>query len=162
MARLQAGAAAAVMGTASAALAKTEPAGAWTPKFFAPEQCELLAAVGERILPGSAAAHCDRVIDLVMSVETADIREQLVHALAAFDSLAQAQFGHPFRELATAQQDGVVAAESERTGTDDPFAVVKEWVVDAYWSSRDGMRELGWNGQMAWTTYPGCGMTPGS
>ncbi len=136
----------------------TAATGVWTPKFFAPEQCDLLAAVGERIIPGSSVAHCDRVIDLVMSVETADVREQLVQALRVFDKAGQVKFGRSFRELPATQQDAVVMAEGEHTGKDNAFAVVKEWMADAYWSSREGMHELGWNGQMAWDAYPACGM----
>jgi len=36
------------------------------------------------------------------------------------------------------------------------FENLKEWIVGAYYSSEQGMRELGWNGNYAFENYPGC------
>jgi hypothetical protein len=33
---------------------------------------------------------------------------------------------------------------------------LKAWIVGAYYSSEQGMRELGWNGNYAFESYPSC------
>jgi len=33
---------------------------------------------------------------------------------------------------------------------------LKEWIVGAYYSSEQGMKELGWDGNFAFEKYPTC------
>jgi hypothetical protein len=134
---------------------------AWTPKSLTAGQNDALVAIGERILPGSAAAQCNRVIDLVMNVETAEIRTQLTTSLAAFDTAARDRHGKLFKDLSTGQQDALLAIFAQDRDRNHPFTVVKEWIADTYWSSREGLRELGWNGQMAWPNAQACENKPG-
>ncbi|HMF75759.1 MAG TPA: gluconate 2-dehydrogenase subunit 3 family protein [Bryobacteraceae bacterium] len=125
------------------------------PQFFNSEQNQILIAIGDRIVPGSAAAQCNRLIDLFMTLASEDHRQALLHALAEFDGKAKQQFQKPFHSLAPEQQDALLSAAS--TPHPSPsFAVVKEWMADSYWSSREGLRELGWDGRMAWESYPAC------
>jgi hypothetical protein len=120
----------------------------WTPRFFTPEQNVNLTALGERIIPGSGAALCNRLIDLVMTVEDASTRQGLTEAIAAFGSFA----GLPRQE-----QDRLLVEASGKHGALRPhFDLVKEWVADTYWTSKQGLRELGWNGQVAWADFDAC------
>ena len=99
----------------------------------------MLTAIGERIVPGSTEALCNRVIDRVLTMESDQTRKQLMDALAAF--------GTDFAGLQGASTGGPLHAQ---------FEVIKEWIADAYWSSEKGLRELGWTGKMAWSTLPPC------
>jgi hypothetical protein len=132
--------------------------GAGTPQFFSATQNETLIALGERIIPGSAAAQCSQFIDLMMTIETQKIRDELLNALAVFNTAAQKQYGNAFSRLQPQQQDKLLEeASGEQAPLHPEFVVVKEWMADAYWTSRQGLRDLGWTGQMAWPAFPGCG-----
>jgi hypothetical protein len=133
-----------------------QPDDSWQPQFLTSAQSDTLAAIGERLIPGSAAAHCNRVLDLMMTIESTDVREQLVQSIAAFDKAARSAYGEPFSKLPPDRQDSVVAAQAVQTSATSSFAVIKEWMADTYWSSKEGLRELGWNGQVAWSDYPAC------
>ena len=143
---------------AVAAEAQTEStaasADAWKPQFFTLEQNDALAALGERMVPGSAAAQCSRFIDLMMTVESAAARSQLLDALAAFDREARQRHAESFRALPAEQQDAVLLLASARKSLLHPqFQTVKEWTTAAFWSSREGMRALGGTGRIAWGRY---------
>jgi hypothetical protein len=118
----------------------------WTPAVLTKDQVDSLSAIGERIIPGSAAAQCTRVIDLILTVESDDVRAALVASIGLFDSAAQKRYGNPFKRLRPEEQDALLAGNE-----DHAFALIKEWMSDTYWSSKDGLRELGWNGQQAWS-----------
>jgi hypothetical protein len=38
----------------------------------------------------------------------------------------------------------------------DHFDRIKGWVVDAYYSSEPGLKELGYSGQMFFAEFPNC------
>jgi hypothetical protein len=139
------------------ALAGSLEAAAWTPQFLTGSQAAILTALGERIIPGSTAAQCGRFIDLMMTIETKRIRDELTHSLAEFDAAAQKRYGNAFSRLQPQQQDKLLEEASEEHAPLHPeFLVIKEWMADAYWTSRQGLHDLGWNGQMAWPAFPGC------
>ncbi len=130
----------------------------WKPQFFSTEQNDTLIALGERIIPGSAGASCNRLIDLIMTVESEKTREELLQAMAMFDNEARKRHQKPFRDLTAEQQDEILtSAVTGGSPLHSQFGVVKEWMADAYWSSEKGLRELGWTGRMAWENFPGCG-----
>ena len=133
------------------------PAEAWKPSFFSREQNEAILALGERIVPGSTEALCNRVIDSVLALDSERNQSQLLAAIAAFDREAQTRNARAFWRLTAQQQDEILSAASQRDATLwNEVELVKEWVADAYWSSLKGRRELGSTGRMAWETFPGC------
>jgi hypothetical protein len=142
----------------------------WSPKFLNMEQNNALVAISDRMLPGSAAAHVNRTIDLVMTVETAENRKLLMHALIALDAQAVKQFHSGVTKLSPDQIDEVLSFCSEQepahaehdddspgwklnqrtplTGAPnlrDHFEYLKGWIVASYYSSETGLRELGWD-----------------
>lgn len=130
----------------------------WNPQFLKPEQNDALIAVGERIIPGSAEALCNRLIDSVLAIDSDKNRNDLLAALAGFDQAARERSQKPFRELAPAQQDEILTAVSEPPNPlHAQFLLVKEWMADAYWSSLKGLKELGWTGRVMWDAFPNCG-----
>jgi gluconate 2-dehydrogenase subunit 3-like protein len=136
---------------------QSAPQGHWSPAFFNAEQNETLTVLGERIIPGSTEAFCNRVIDLIMTVESEKNRSELVKALADFDAEAQSRYQKSYRALPREMQDAVLTdASHENARLHSQFLLVKEWMADTYWSSQNGIRELGSTGQLAWPSFPGC------
>jgi hypothetical protein len=131
--------------------------GNWRPAFFSDKQNETLVNLGECIIPGSAAASCNRVIDLILTLESDRTRQQILDALTAFDSAARARHSDSFHNLRPGEQTEILTeAASGKGSLASHFEVIKEWMADAYWSSQEGMRELGWKGRVAWTSFDGC------
>jgi Gluconate 2-dehydrogenase subunit 3 len=129
----------------------------WHPKFLSAEQDEAVIALGERIVPGSTEAHCNRLVDSVLSIESAKNKSDLLGAIAAFDREAESLHQQPFRKLTAAQQDGILKGASQPNDKlHADFGIVKEWIADAYWSSQEGRRELGATGRMAWQSLAAC------
>lgn len=149
---------------ASAGTAETE----WVPKFLDQHQFDTLAVLGERIIPGSSNAETSQFIDLLLSVETRDGRKKFLASLSAFEAEALRRFSHPYKGLDVIQQNAILASASTarygeaqegeplRLTMRDHFENLKSWVSGAYYSSEIGMKELGWTGQVFFTSFPGC------
>jgi hypothetical protein len=143
----------------------------WSPKFLNAEQNNVLVAISNRMLPGAGAAHVNRTIDLVMTVETDENRKLLTQALVAIDAQAVKQLHSGIAKLSPDQVDEVLSFCSEQepphaehdddsagwklnqrtplTGAPnlrDHFEYLKGWIVASYYSSEAGLRELGWDG----------------
>lgn len=146
----------------------------WKLIFLNARQNESLVALSEGIVPGSAKAQVNRFIDLLLSVDTSAHREKFVASLSAIESESQKRFGHPFIALTKNQKNelltiasreddadsGNTSAEEHATerplGLHDHFENLKGWISGAYYSSEAGMRELGWNGDYVFESYPAC------
>ena len=152
----------------------------WSPEFLDPHQNETLIVLAERIIPGSTRAQVNRFIDLLLSVDTQENQKKFLASLSAFEAEGLNRYQHPFKDLTEEQQNQILtAASTEKSGQPEGsgdwswFAVPKEagehrvtlrdhfenmkgWVRDAYYSSEVGMKELGWTGQVAWDSFPGC------
>jgi hypothetical protein len=156
-----------------AVLAEAEELGLadWQPVFLNAQQNETLIALAERIVPGSTKAQVNRFLDLLLSVDQREHQEKFAESLAAFDAEARKQFGEGFPSLSDQQKDSLLtkaAAGPANVHGSDPHAVerqsplhkhfenLKGWVSGAYYSSEMGMRELGWTGDYAYETFPGC------
>jgi hypothetical protein len=157
------------------------PAAAWTPKYLNAQQNETLVALAERISPNSGKAQVNRLIDLLLSVDAADIQDEFKESLAAFDRESKSRYGHPFKDIPESKQNALLTIAS--TGTpgrgikdrgwsdeDNPvhnkstaevsfrdhFENLKSWITAVFYSSEVGMRELGWTGVHFFTELPGC------
>lgn len=128
----------------------------WKPLFLTPTQNETLVALSETIVPGSAKAQVNRFIDLLLSVDTAETQAKFVASLAVVEHSAQTQFGRDFHQLADNQKDELLTALSTQPTSQHHLDDLKEWITQAYYSSEDGMRELGWTGEHAFRQYPAC------
>lgn len=137
-------------------LAGAEPATGTAGAGLSPAQAATLTAVGEWIVPGSARVGCAQVIDRILAIEDDQHRQALSGALAAFDREAERLHGTGFARLDAAQQESIVAASSEGGPVHEAFRTVKEWTAAVYWTSRDGLKEQGWTGRLAWENFPGC------
>ena len=166
-------------GAVQAAAAKAQAAD-WKAEFLDPHQLATLQALCERIVPGSLAARSDRFVDSLLSVDTRENRQRFLSALGAMDSDAARRFGQPFKALSAAQQVEVLdAAAREKPGREDwiwtprtivhqpepapprttprdHFDLLKETIVNAYYSSEAGLKELGSTGQQFFAAFPDC------
>ena len=126
----------------------------WKPIFLNAKQDELLVGVAETVVPGAGAARVNRFVDLLLSVDSSERQKAFVASLAAVDEVSRSQFQKPFAELSGGEREKVIAALSE--SHKEAFGNLKEWIVEAYYSSEVGMKELGWDGNFAFDKYPTC------
>jgi hypothetical protein len=128
----------------------------WKPLFLNAEQDKTLVALSEVVVPGSTSAKVNQFIDLLLSVDTVEHRRDFVGSLMGVDEDAKKRFGRGFAALGQNEQVIVVTDFSGQDAHRSEFENLKEWIVGAYYSSEQGMRELGWNGNYAFENYPGC------
>ena len=142
--------------TAGAAWPALASALDWQPQFLNSGQNETLVALSETIVPGSAKAQVNRFLDLLLTVDNAEHQKDFVESLAEVEQVTKAKFGRPFPQLAANEKDKLLASFSTDKIHQKHFDSLKEWITLAYYSSEDGMRELGWTGQHAFRSFPGC------
>jgi Gluconate 2-dehydrogenase subunit 3 len=128
----------------------------WTPLFLSPEQNRAFVVVAEAIVPGATAANVSRFVDLLLSVETSEHEKEFLASLMAIENAARNQYGNGFAALNPNEREAVLSDASQHEALRAHFENLKEWVVGAYYSSEQGMRELGWNGNVAFEGFPGC------
>ncbi|HET9176722.1 MAG TPA: gluconate 2-dehydrogenase subunit 3 family protein [Terriglobia bacterium] len=140
----------------------------WSPVFLDRHQSETLEVLGERIIPGSSEAQANRFIDLLLSVDTQDAQTKFLASLSAFEAESLKRFSRPYKDSTETQQNEILAfasaakpgetaeGQSQRVSIGDHFENIKRWVAEAYFSSEIGMKELGWTGNVFFTSFPGC------
>jgi Gluconate 2-dehydrogenase subunit 3 len=128
----------------------------WQPLFLNAGQDKTLATLSEMMVPGSATARVDRFIDLLVSVDTARHQREFVASLAAIEDEAKKRFARGFAQLTPNEQETLLTDFSTQEDHREQFHNLKVWIVGAYYSSEQGMRELGWNGNYAFESYPSC------
>lgn len=157
----------------------------WTPEFLDAFQAASLAALAERIIPGSSRAQVARFIDTLLSVDKLENQQRFLNSLAEFESASMKKFGHSYKDLTETQQDEILtmastadsghpqapggrrrrraslgpppaASGQEHDSIRNHFDNLKGWVQGAYYSSEVGMRELGWTGEVMFESFPGC------
>jgi Gluconate 2-dehydrogenase subunit 3 len=128
----------------------------WQPLFLNAGQDKTLATLSEMMVPGSATARVDRFIDLLVSVDTARHQREFVASLAAIEDEAKKRFARGFAQLTPSEQETLLTDFSTQEDHREQFHNLKAWIVGAYYSSEQGMRELGWNGNYAFESYPSC------
>lgn len=129
---------------------------AWKPLFLTAEQNQALVALSESIVPGSMKANVNRFIDLLLSVDTAENKRKFTASLSDIGTACQTRFGRAFQSLTRAEKETLLKSVSEETPHRAHFENLKEWISGAYYSSEEGMRELGWDGTHAFAKFPGC------
>ena len=157
--------------------ARTQPAADWKPEFLDDPQNQALVALAEAIVPGSTGAQVNRFIDTALIALPRENQQSFVAALNAIEGEALRQFMKSFKDLSG--EEGVQVLATASTGESanpiinaivqsqsgvrplpsslrDYFEHLKTWVSMAYYSSEVGMKELGWNGESFYESYPGC------
>ena len=146
---------------ASAEAAATAPLDSDTGLLFLDRHAfDTLALLGEQIVPGSRAARVPEFLDRLLAVEATETQKRFMQSLGAFESTARAANGLPWKSLAAEQADALLAKISTLP-TGDPsrqaFERIKGAVAETYYSTETGMKELGWNGGVAFAPPSVCG-----
>jgi len=149
----------------------------WTPEFLDAHENQTLVLLSERIVPGSSQAQVNRIIDLLLTVDTPRNRRKFTDSLSAIDAESRKRCGLPFKSLSPDRQDEILTSlATGKPGVDqdsgrrsmkkrlqqpaftphDHFENVKTWIVGSYYSSEVGMRELGWTGDVYFVELPTC------
>jgi len=153
----------------------------WSPQVLDAHQNETLIVLAEGIVPGSSKAQVNRVIDLLLTVDTAENRQKLASALTAFEGDSNRRFSQPIARLTQAQMSELLTACSTATSPQpdrdensghsaiqaqktspatptlrDHFENLKGWIVATYYSSEEGMTELGWTDEFYFESLPEC------
>ncbi len=165
---------------AAGAAEQATQAAEWAPAFLESHQVETLSILAEILIPGSSKAQVTQFIDLLLSEDSIENRRQFVAAISAIDGEAMRRENIPFKQLAPAQQIEILTYASKMaagapfaTPVDptnasgsappgnlrDHFENLKEWVRKTYYSSEEGMRELGWSDDYFHDSLPPCNGT---
>jgi len=131
-------------------------ANGWKPLFLDAKQNDALVALAETMVPGSTKARVNRFIDLLLSVDTREHQRQFLESLAAVEAAAKKRFGRGFPALSEDERDALLTGILQNEFQRPHFGNLKEWIAGAYYSSEEGMRELGWDGNRAFAKFPGC------
>jgi hypothetical protein len=150
---------------------------AWKPEFLTATQNQTLVAIAERMVPGSTQAQVNRIIDLLLSVDTPGNQKNFTASLSTLDQESDHKYRKLFSGLSPQQQDEVLTVSasgkegpSNTTSADpdepepekilvtkrDHFENLKGWIVGAYYSTEIGMRELDWTEDFYFEELPGC------
>jgi hypothetical protein len=150
-----------VHGAAAAAALPADATAASSDLLFLDRHAfDTLALLGEQIVPGSRAAGVPQFLDRLLAVESTDTRRMAMQALGAFEAEARAAHGVPWKTLTAEQATALLTKISTRPESDatrHAFDLVKGAVAETYYQTEIGMKELGWNGSVAFAPSNLCG-----
>lgn len=145
----------------------------WKPTFLDEHQNRTLTDLGDLIIPetdtpGATAAQVNRFIDHLLTAESREVQSQFLDSLAYLDGGCMERYGSAFIHLPKENQVeflNLIAYphrlvnwgnnRSEFPGHSH-FNNLKDWISRAYYNSKAGMKELGWNGTSFHGTFSGC------
>jgi hypothetical protein len=120
---------------------------------------DTLANLSEQIVPGSRAVEVPEFLDRLLSVESTDTQSRFMQALGAFEREARAAHGMPWKSLTAEQATALltkISGQADGDMTRQAFERVKGAVSETYYSTEAGMKELGWNGSVAFAPPSAC------
>ena len=150
-------------------------AGVYAPKFFDPHSYQTLQALCETIFPadadsaGAIEAGAPEFIDLLTS-ENADYQSRLTGGLVWLDSTCTTRFGKAFLDCSPQQQKEILDLIAFRKNADQDaaltkgvefFSFLRHMTADGFFTSKIGIKYLGYKGNTYLTEFPGCPPVPG-
>lgn len=154
---------------------KEGSAGTYTPKFFDAHGYKTLQRVCESILPadadsgGAIEAGAPEFIDLLTS-ENSEYQAILSELLRWIDATSTTRYGKAWIDCGDQQRTEVLdmAAYQKNADADaslarpvEHFAFLRKFTADGFFTSRIGIRYLGYKGNTFLTEFPGCPPVPG-
>jgi hypothetical protein len=121
---------------------------------------DTLALLSEQIVPGARAVEVPEFLDRLLAVESTETQKQFMQALGAFEHEAREAHGVSWKALTESQSTALLTKISTLPDSDPTrkaFDGIKSAVSETYFSSEAGMKELGWNGSMAFAPPSVCG-----
>jgi hypothetical protein len=155
--------------------AEKESAGTYVPKFFDASAYKTLQTLCETILPadadsgGAIEAGAPEFIDLLTS-ENAEYQAKLGGGLKWLDSQCNARYGKTYLECSQQQQVETLDLISYRKNADKDadlkgvvefFSLLRTMTADGFFTSKIGIKYLGYKGNTYLTSFPGCPPVPG-
>lgn len=149
--------------------------GTYAPKFFDTASYKTLQALCETILPadadsgGAIEAGAPEFIDLLTS-ENTDYQSKLGGGLVWLESTCKARHSRAYLECSQEQQKEVLDVISYRKSAEDDqglaqgvefFSLLRNMTADGFFTSRVGIKYLGYKGNTYLTNFPGCPPVPG-
>lgn len=157
---------------AEKAAAKT---GAYTPKFFPPQQYKTLQSLCDTIFPadadsgGAVEAGAPEFIDLLTS-ENPEYQVKLGGGLMWLDTTCLDRYGKSYLDCgAPSQKEMLDLIAYRKNAVSDPsisqgvtfFAFLRDMTADGFFTSKIGIEYLGYIGNTYLTDFPGCPPVPG-
>ena len=152
-----------------------ESAAGYAPKFFDPHQYKTLQALCETIIPadadsgGAIEGGAPEFIDLLTS-ENTDYQKTLGDGLKWLDSTCTARYGKAYLDCTPAQQKEILDLIAYRKNAEhdetlkEPiefFSFLRNFTADGFFTSKIGIKYLGYKGNTFLTEFPGCPPVPG-
>jgi hypothetical protein len=137
-------------------------------KVLSAEQFRTLEALTEAIIPtderspGAKAARVPEYIDLLLSEQEDQARQQVFDGLQALDAFSQEKCQKPFAALDESQTESVLQAlaaneKSPQTSAEKFFKAAKNATIHGYYTSEIGIhKELRYQGRKVLQEYVGC------
>jgi hypothetical protein len=137
------------------------PATADSARLFLDQHAfDTLTMLSEQIVPGSRATKVPEFLDRLLAVESIDTQKRFTQALGAFEREAREAHGQPWKALTAEQATTLLTKISTQPDSDTSrhaFDDIKGAVAETYYSTEVGMKELGWNGSIAFAPPAACG-----
>jgi hypothetical protein len=152
-------AAAAHVHHAAAAAAKPDEPATTSLQFLDQHAFDTLALLSEQIVPGSRAAEVPEFLDRLLAVESTDTQKHFTQALGAFERAAREAEGKPWKALTTPQATALltkISALPDGDATRRAFDGLKGAIAETYYGTEPGMKELGWQGNVAFVPPAAC------
>jgi len=155
--------------------AERDEAGVYTPKFFNAHQYKMLQALCETILPtdadcgGAIEAGAPEFIDLLTS-ENAEYQSTLGGGVTALDATCTSRYGKAYFDCAPQQQTEILDLLAYRKNAVQDqslkegvafFSLLRNMTADGFFTSKIGIKYLGYKGNTYLTEFPGCPPVPG-
>jgi gluconate 2-dehydrogenase gamma chain len=147
----------------------------YVPKFFDPHQYKTLQSLCETILPadadsgGAIEAGAPEFIDLLTSENTV-YQKTLGDGLKWLEATCTTRYGKAYLDITPQQQAEVLDLIAYRRNADkdeslrepvDFFSFLRNFTADGFFTSKIGIRYLGYKGNTFLTEFPGCPPVPG-
>jgi len=146
------------------------PGGAYTPKFFSSAQYKTLQTLCQTIFPadedsgGAVEAGAPEFIDLLTS-ENPEYQLKLGGGLMWLDSTCLDRYGKAYLDCTPGQQKEILDQIAYRKNAkEDPslsqgvefFSFLRNLTADGFFTSKIGIKYLGYMGNKYLTEFPGC------
>ena len=149
--------------------------GVYTPKFFDAHTYKTVQAMCETILPadadsgGAIEGGAPEFIDLLTS-ENESYQAILAPGLKGLDSTCSSKYGKAWLDCTAAQQTEILDLIAYRKNADQDeslvpavefFSLLRNLTADAFFTSKVGIKYLGYKGNTYLPDFPGCPPVPG-
>ncbi len=154
---------------------KTEAkSGTYTPKFFDAQQYKTLQSLCETILPadadsgGAIEAGAPEFIDLLTS-ENEEYQAKLAGGLKWLDSTCTTRYTKAYLDCTPQQQKEILDLIAYRKNAKQDeslshavefFSFLRKFTADGFFTSKVGIKYLGYKGNTYLTEFPGCPPVP--